>query len=381
MFRRVRFVGPFDHQRIGAAMKLSFAEFKAGMRDRHRRRQLLRHNDRPFHVLLSQQFGRADIEVLSDTATGIRRLDRHREGREFLRGVLRGMRIMNLFAQPSTRTAQSFIAAGEKLGASCRLVTDLSTSSFAKGESVEDSVRTLASFFDCIVTRHSDDDFATRAAWALSKSARPIPVISAGSGKSQHVTQSLLDIYTLRYSFADRGGVDGKSVLIIGDIARNRAARSLSYLLTKFAQPRVYFVCPKEYRPDDDLLEYLGNHSIEVRLHESLDTMLREHGRQLDAMYVTRLQQEWDKGGPPTELGSDDAFVLKPEYRELIRPDCVLMHPLPRVNELPDEWEEHPGFVVWRQVRNGMWIRAAIFATVFGADEEIRARARRLDLL
>jgi aspartate carbamoyltransferase catalytic subunit len=362
-------------------MKMSFEEFKASMRDRDKRRQLLTRQGRPFHVLLSQQFSGPDIEQLCDTATAIRRLDRHREGREFLRGVLRGVRVMNLFAQPSTRTAQSFIAAGDKLGALGQLVTDLSTSSFAKGESVEDSVRTLSSFFDTIVTRHKDDEFAMRAAWSLSTIPRPIPVISAGSGKSQHVTQSLLDIYTLRYSFAERGGVSGKTVLIIGDIARNRAARSLAYLMTKFDQPRVYFVCPKEHLPDDDLLEYLGNHAIEVRIHESLAQMLKEHGRQLDAIYVTRLQQEWDSGGPPQELGSDDTFVLKPEYRSLIRPDCVVMHPLPRVNELPDVWEDHPGFVVWRQVRNGMWIRAAVFAAVHGADDEIRARARRLDLL
>ena len=239
----------------------------------------------------------------------------------------------------------------------------------------------LSSFFDAIVVRHHEDDFATRAAWALSRSHRPIPVISAGSGRSQHVTQSLLDVYTLRYSFAEQGGIDGKTVLIIGDIARNRAARSLAYLMTKFDQPRVYFVSPKDFVPEADLLAYLEKHSIEVRIHEGLESMLREHGRQLDAIYVTRLQQEWDAGGPPRELGSSEAFILKPEYRQLIRPNCVVMHPLPRVNELPDEWEEHPGFVVWRQVRNGMWIRAALFAVVHGADEEIRARARRLDLL
>lgn len=361
--------------------KPTFEEFRDGLHDRETRRALLCRDGHPFHVLLSQQFSGPDIEQLCDTATAIRRLDRHREGREFLRGVLRGYRIMNLFAQPSTRTAQSFIAAGDKLGALGQIVSDLSTSSFAKGESVEDSVRTLASFFDVIVTRHKDDEFAMRAAWALTSSPRPIPVISAGSGKSQHVTQSLLDIYTLRYSFAERGGVHGKTVLIIGDIARNRAARSLAYLLTKFDQPRLYFVCPEEHVPDDDLLEYLGKHAIDVRIESSLDKMLREHGRQLDAIYVTRLQQEWDSGGPPKELGSDDEYVLKSEYRERIRPDCVLMHPLPRVNELPESWEDHPGFVVWRQVRNGMWIRAATFASVHGADDEIRARARRLDLL
>lgn len=363
------------------ANPISYEQFNASLLDSAARKKILRVDGRPFYVLLSQQFGRPDIESLCDTATAIRRLDRHRDGRAFLRSVLTGYRIMHLFAQPSTRTAQSFLAAADKLGATSRTVTNLSTSSFAKGESIEDSVRTLSSFFDAIVTRHHQDDFATRAAWALSRSDRPIPVISAGSGRSQHVTQSLLDVYTLRYSFAERGGIDGKTVVIIGDIARNRAARSLAYLMTKFDQPRVHFVSPQEYSPDDALLEYLGKHGIEVRVHERLDTTLREHGRQIDAIYVTRLQQEWDEGGPPKELGSSDPFVLKPEFRDLIRPDCVLMHPLPRVNELPEDWEDHPGFVVWRQVRNGMWIRAAIFAAVHGADDEIRARAKRLGLL
>lgn len=368
-------------------MGVSFEEFKAALSSSSKRRKLLTRNGQHFFVLISQQFSPEDLESLCDTATAIRRLDRHIEGREFLRGVLRGVRIMNLFAQPSTRTAESFAAAADKLGAISRVVSDLQTSSFAKGESVEDSVRTLSSFFDAIVTRHPDDDFGMRASWALSRARREIPVISAGSGKSQHVTQSLLDIYTLRYSFAERGGVHGKNVVIIGDIARNRAARSLAYLLTKFEQPtpRIHFVSPAEFGPDDDLVDYIRDHGISVEIHPALEPLLREHGKDLDAIYVTRSQKEWDPGGQPKnkgDLGSSEEFVLKTEYRSLIRPDCVIMHPLPRVNELPDEWEdEHPGFVVWRQVRNGMWIRAAVFATVFGADLEIRNRASRLGLL
>lgn len=367
-------------------MTVSFEEFKAALSSSSRRRQQLTRNGKHFFILLSQQFSPEDLEALCDTATAIRRLDRHIEGREFLRGVLRGARIMNLFAQPSTRTAESFAAAADKLGAISRVVNDLQTSSFAKGESVEDSVRTLSSFFDAIVTRHPDDDFGIRASWALSQTQRQIPVISAGSGKSQHVTQSLLDIYTLRYSFAERGGVHGKTVVIIGDIARNRAARSLAYLLTKFEKPtpRIHFVSPAEFAPDDDLIDYIRDHGIEIEVHPSLQPLLAEHGRSIDAIYVTRSQKEWDTGGAPKDkgdLGSSEEFVLKHEYRDLIRPDCVIMHPLPRVNELPDAWEEHPGFVVWRQVRNGMWIRAAVFATVFGADLEIRNRATRLELL
>ncbi|MEE9383344.1 MAG: hypothetical protein V3V08_08015 [Nannocystaceae bacterium] len=361
---------------------MNYEEFRQALYDKELRRRYLFRNGRPFFVLLSQQFSRSDLEELCDTATAIRRLDRHRDGRGFLRGLLNGVRVMNLFAQPSTRTAESFMAAADKLGATSRLVSDIRTSSLVKGESVEDSVRTLSSFFDTIVTRHHDDEFAVRASYAVYRTDRPIPVISAGSGKSQHVTQSLLDLYTLRYSFAERGGVDGKNILIVGDIARNRAARSLAYLLTKFQLSTIHFVSSKDYCPDDDLISYIRSHGIDVRTHLALKPVLERHGGELDAMYMTRLQQEWDADDSTSrKLGTGEDFVLKPCYRDLIREDCVIMHPLPRVNELPDEWSDHPGFVVWRQVRNGMWIRAALFATIHAADLEIRARATRLALM
>lgn len=369
-------------------MSISYEEFRDAIQDGARRRSLLNRDGRPFFVLLSQQFSRAELEALCDTATAIRRLDRHRDGREFLLAILRGHRIMNLFAQPSTRTAQSFMAAADKLGASSSLVSDLQTSSFAKGESISDSVRTLSSFFDTIVVRHPDDEFATHAAWALHRSKRPIPVISAGSGRSQHVTQALLDFYTLRYSFYERGGVDGKRILIVGDVARNRAARSLALILTKFRPGSIHFASPQDFQPDDELLGYLRRHELEVEVTNDLEGLLRERGRELDAIYMTRLQKEWDAGGgqpkaeaTADELGADEGYILRTDFRLLIREDCVIMHPLPRINELPDAWEDHPGFVVWRQVRNGMWMRASLFATIHGAAGEIRARAQRLGLL
>ncbi|TPV95862.1 MAG: aspartate carbamoyltransferase [Myxococcales bacterium FL481] len=361
---------------------MNYEMFRQALDDKNRRREYLFRDGRPYFVLISQQFSRGDLEELCDTATAIRRLDRHRDGRGFLRGVLNGYRVMHLFSQPSTRTAESFMAAADKLGATSRSVSDIRTSSLMKGESVEDSVRTLSSFFDMIVTRHHESEFAVRASYALFRSGRPIPLISAGSGHSQHVTQSLLDIYTLRYSFAQRGGIDGKTILIVGDIARNRAARSLAYLLTKFRIRAIHFVSSKAHYPDDDLLNYIRRHDIGVHTHEALGPVLRDHGESLDAMYITRLQQEWDAHTPgERKLGTADEYVLNAEYRSLIRDDCVIMHPLPRVNELPDDWSDHPGFMVWRQVRNGMWIRAALFATIHAADLEIRARATRLSLL
>jgi aspartate carbamoyltransferase len=372
-------------------MSISYEEFRSAIHDGARRRALLFRDGRPFFVLLSQQFSREELEVLCDTATAIRRLDRNRDGRDFLLGIMRGHRVMNLFAQPSTRTAQSFIAGADKLGGTSTLVSDIQTSSFAKGESIADSVRTLSSFFDAIVVRHPDDEFATRAAWALHSSNRPVPVISAGSGKSQHVTQALLDLYTLNYSFYERGGVDAKHIAIVGDIARNRAARSLALVLTKFRPATIHFVSPGDFAPGDELTDYLRRHEITVEVHDDLETWLREGGREIDAIYMTRLQKEWDVGGgeagqpkqhaDKSELGADEAYVLRSEYRLLVRPDCVIMHPLPRINELPDAWEDHPGFVVWRQVRNGMWMRAALFASINGADGEILARARLLGFI
>jgi aspartate carbamoyltransferase catalytic subunit len=217
----------------------------------------------------------------------------------------------------------------------------------------------------------------------LQSSKRPIPVVSGGSGKSQHVTQSLLDIYTLRYSFHERGGIDGKRILLVGDVARNRAARSLAYLLTKFSVPQVNFVSHKDFMPDDSLVAYMRRHGINVTVTEDLRSMLERDGKEIDAVYVTRLQQEWDADGkrPEGKLGTPSQYVLDPVYREHLRDDTVIMHPLPRINELPEEWDDHPGFVVWRQVRNGMWMRAALFSKIHGADTEIRSRAVRLGLM
>lgn len=360
---------------------MNFEEYKESLRDREARQLLLDKKGRPFHVLLSQQWNKKSIEKLCKTATSIRRLDRHEKGKSFLRSILSGHRIMNLFSQPSTRTAESFIAAAEKLGASARLVTNLQTSSFAKGETVEDSVRTLSSFFDAIVIRHHDTNFATRAAWSLYNSKREIPVISAGCGKSQHVTQSLLDMYTLQYSFSERGGIDNKTIAIVGDISRNRTARSLAYLLTKFENMQIIFVSPNQYRPNEDLVQYLNYHDLNYSLYKSIESMLKDHGKNLDAIYMTRSQNEWNEEGMSKNIGSNDEFILHYEYRNFIKENCIIMHPLPRVNELPCEWDKHENTVIWRQVRNGFWVRAAIFSTIFGADDEITNRAQRLCLL
>lgn len=321
-------------------------------------RELLFRDGHPHYVLTSYQFDRADLDALFATTDRIRLLEKTEGGRRQLRSLLAGVRVVNLFAQPSTRTCESFVAAAEKLGATARVLSDMRATSFAKGETVEDAVRTLACFYDLLVCRHPDETFAARAAWASATSDRPMPVISAGSGRSEHPSQALLDLYTLHREWR---GVDGKRVLLIGDIGRNRAARSLALLLTRYTGVAIDIACHPSHPPEPAFVQVLSEAGITPKFHDSLESGLATAP---DALYVTRLQQEWDDGSAP--LGTDDAFVLRPDLRDRVPDRCLILHPLPRVNELPDDWASHPGFLIWRQIRNGMWVRAALLAHVFG---------------
>jgi len=318
------------------------------------------------HVLFSQQFSKRKIINLCENSEQIRNIFGLENGTPKLSKRLTNKRIMNLFAQPSTRTAQSFMAAAENLGASTKLVSDLNTSSFAKGETVEDTVRTLSSFFDAIVVRHPQDDFASKSVWALENSSRPVSVISAGCGSSQHVTQSLLDVYTMYRSFERLGGIDNKKIVIVSDLSRNRAALSLSYMLSKFLDITIIFVCPPEFQMDPPFYKTLtdsGTKFVTTHSLESLEKITNKFGKP-DAIYMTRVQAEY--GNTNNEIKASDDFVLKKKYEKHLSDHSIIMHPLPRINELPKEWENHPGFMAWKQIRNGMWIRTALFFDIFG---------------
>jgi aspartate carbamoyltransferase catalytic subunit len=178
---------------------------------------------------------------------------------KFLQDLLSEKRAMLYFAQPSTRTFLSFYAACQILGMQAAEVRDAHTSSEVKGESQEDSVRTFSSYFDMIIMRHPQGGFAERIAWMLSRTDRPVPVINAGSGKDQHPTQALLDIYTLQRSLEKRrGGLEGAKIAFVGDLLRGRTVRSLSLLLTHYPGVKQYFVAPEPLQIGTDILGKLG---------------------------------------------------------------------------------------------------------------------------
>lgn len=359
--------------------------------DTTRRIAALSRNDKFFHVVLAQQFDRTAIEQLCRLADMIRAIAGSRQGTQFLRTLLSHRRAMLYFIQPSTRTFLSFTAACQVLGMPYNDVRDRSTSSESKGESEDDTIRVLSQYFDLIIMRHPGEGFAEHVANILNDMPRTIPVINGGSGKDQHPTQALLDIYTLMRSFTVSGDAAatsnahqsrearplearysrnpfvGKTVAFVGDLKRGRTVRSLTYLLCRYPGVRLLFVAPPELRIGEDILGYVRRHDVEFEIGEDL----REHLPECDAVYMTRLQDEWDVDGESKKIDYD-RFSLSADAAASFKPGLAILHPLPRRNELDQRLDTLPQAKYWDQVRNGMWMRSAMIASIFNVDLAIR---------
>ncbi len=319
-----------------------------------------------FHVIMSQQFDRTFLDEICELATKIRGIAKVNKGVKFLQSLLLGKRAMLYFVQPSTRTFLSFMAACQILGIHCSEVRDTTISSEVKGESPEDTVRTFSSYVDLIMMRHPQAGFAERIAFLLNQIGRPVPVINAGSGRDQHPTQALLDIYTLHRSFENYGGIDDKSIVFVGDLLRGRTVRSLAYLLRNYEGVKLYFVAPKELQMGEDLKEYLREQDVEFEERDNLEEVIPL----VDAVYMTRIQDECDEEGESKKIDYSK-YHFKKEHLKLLPTNAIIMHPLPRRDEIPVEIDEDKRAMYWRQVRNGMWVRVALIAKIFLKDKDI----------
>jgi len=328
---------------------------------------LLNRDAKPYHALIAEQFDRKLLDRICDVATKMRKIAKTRGGMLFLQSLLAEKRVMLYFAQPSTRTFLSFYAACQILGIKPAEVRDAATSSEIKGESQEDSVRTFSSYFDMIIMRHPVGGFADRIAWMLSHTDRPVPVVNAGSGKDQHPTQALLDVYTLQRSLeVRRGGLEGAKIAFVGDLARGRTVRSLSLLLRHFPGVQQVFVAPEPLQIGTDITARLGEAGVQFELTSDFEKIIP----QVDAIYMTRIQDEWDH---EHERGRIDirGYYFRAEHLKLLQPHAIIMHPLPRRQEIAPEVDSDPRAKYWRQVRNGMWVRAVLIAMIFDRDQEI----------
>jgi len=314
--------------------------------------------------LFAQQFDRELLTRLFKTADALRDITQKKEGMDHAGSLLSHTRAMLYFVQPSTRTFLSFLNACHILGVKTSEIRDTSTSSEVKGESPEDTVRTFSSYVDMIIMRHPTPGFVEKTAWLMSLTNRPVPIINGGSGKDQHPTQALLDAYTLYRSF--NGDMNNKKIVMVGDLKRGRTVRSLTYLMKNYKNISLSFVSPEQFRMEPDILEFLKRHNIPFMETGDFKSVMGE----ADAIYMTRIQDEHDHAGESKAVDYSP-FYFKHEHLKLIKKTCVIMHPLPRRNEIEISVDADPRAVFWRQERNGMWARAALIAHIFGADQKI----------
>lgn len=319
-----------------------------------------------FHVIDTREFDRPLLDQLCALTTRVRGLAKTQEGARALQALMPQARAMLYFPQPSTRTFLSFNNACHVLGIRTSEIRDPATSSEVKGESFDDSIRTFSSYVDVIVMRTPEAGYAARAAALMDRIPRPVPIINAGSGKDQHPTQALLDIYTLQRSFALRGGIDGKVIGMMGDLRRGRTVRSLCGLMKNYRDVRLVFIAPEPFAMEADVKEELARHRIPFtetdRLAEALPA--------LDALYVTRMQTEWDTAGESSAMDYRQ-FSIHPGNVGRLPREAIIMHPLPRGPEIDPAVDEDPRAMYWRQERNGMWMRVAILLKIFRMEDRL----------
>src|SRR5882672_9642394 len=294
------------------------------------------------HVIESQQFSRTLLEELFARSEEMRREPHHFMGR------LAGQVMAALFYEPSTRTRLSFEAAMLRLGGST-MGTDNARefSSAAKGETLEDTIRIVSGYADVIVLRHNEEGAAKRAA-AVST----VPIINAGDGPGQHPTQALLDLYTIK---DELNRVDGIRVGMVGDLANGRTVRSLTYLLSKFKDIKIWFVAPPEVAMSDDIKAHLTEHNIPWVETEDVDAVLPE----VDVVYQTRIQKERFKNAA-AYAAVKGVYKIDNRALGLMRKYAIVMHPLPRVDEIDPEVDADPRAAYFRQAHNGLQIRMAL---------------------
>jgi aspartate carbamoyltransferase catalytic subunit len=299
---------------------------------------------RPRHIVESQQFDPPFLTELFRRAEDLRV--------NGYTGSLARVVLASLFYEPSTRTRFSFEAAMHRLGGGVITTENAKEfSSFAKGESLEDSIRIISGYADVIVMRHNEIGAAKRAAEISS-----VPVLNAGDGAGQHPTQALLDLFTLHRAF---GRLDGLKVAMVGDLKYGRTVRSLSYLLAKYTGVRLVFVAPAVCRMHDDIKGYLDRHGVKWEENDNLDAVLPA----VDCVYMTRIQKERFLDTREFQE-ANNRYRLTAESLDMMRKDAIVMHPLPRVGEIDPSADANPRARYFEQARNGLWIRMALILYV-----------------
>lgn len=299
-------------------------------------------------IISVSQFDRTKLDYILSVGSEMKILVERFGSADLLQGKI----LANLFYEPSTRTSSSFMAAMLRLGGQVIPINNVQYSSVTKGESLPDTVRTLESYADIIVIRHPEVGSAATAAHYASK-----PVINAGDGVGEHPTQALLDLYTIVEAL---GNVGGLKVAMVGDLKFGRTVHSLTKLLVNYPVEFV-FVSPEILRMPQDVRDVVNasGHTYEER--EDVHDIIGD----VDVLYVTRVQKERFTDLAEYDMVKD-RYVVDPELMSRAKQRMIVMHPLPRVNEISYAIDNDPRAAYFRQMRNGMYIRMALLAAVLG---------------
>src|SRR5881397_958807 len=266
--------------------------------------------------------------------------------------MLRGKIMATLFFEASTRTRLSFESAMSRLGGASLGFSETKGTSVEKGENLADTVRVVENYADVLIVRHPLEG-AARMAAEFSK----IPVINAGSGAEEHPTQALLDLYTIRKA---RGSIDGASVGLIGDLRYGRTVHSLAYALSQY-KVSLFLISPEILRMRREVLEEVSN-----RVHVKESTSLHELLPELDVIYMTRIQKERfaDLAEYEKVKGS---YRLTMDELSKVKKSSIVMHPLPRVDEVDPAIDATSHAKYFQQVGHGVVLRMALLALLLGA--------------
>lgn len=304
---------------------------------------------RDFHgadILSAEQFDSENLGIIFSEADRIRTLIELYKTTDHLSRYT----LAALFYEPSTRTRLSFEAAMQKLGGSVISESSVQFSSIIKGEKLPDTIRVVEGYADVIALRHPQEGSA-RIAAQFAK----IPIINAGDGPGEHPTQALLDLYTIKEQFAK---IDGLSITFLGDLKFGRTVHSLATLLSHY-KVKINFVAPQFLMMPDDKIKTLEERGAEVETASKLEDLSGDY----DVLYVTRLQEERFADEQSALLANlKGMYDLKEEFLEKTR--AVIMHPLPRVDEIPMSIDKSPKAIYFEQSRNGLFIRMALLKLV-----------------
>jgi len=266
--------------------------------------------------------------------------------------ILKGKILATLFFEPSTRTRLSFETAILKLGGSYIGFAEPDLTSARKGENIADTIRTVENYADVIALRHSLEGSAKLAA-DFSR----VPIINAGTGAEEHPTQALIDLCTIR---KDKGKIDGLKIALLGDLRYGRTVHSLAYALSLY-NVELYLVSPENLRMRKDVLQTIKNR-IKVTENSTLEGIIP----QIDVLYVTRIQKErFPNAAEYAEVKG--AYRIDLKTIEKARKDMIILHPLPRVDEISPEVDSTPQARYFQQVWNGIVVRMALLSLVLGA--------------